>query len=132
MRRGISFLGLLLVSVAAVGLPGWDIEQPGQLPQPGSKSIAVGLGNVIYLPMIMSDWSVPRVNVPHFAVANIFPDRYDEMAVFWLGRVTPTENYADVRIGYSDTALELRVAIIDRLLWFDSSPASHDLEAWDG
>jgi hypothetical protein len=96
---------------------------------------ALGAGGAqehpIYLPLIVSSGYVPRVNVPHFAADNIFPDRYDEMAIFWLGRVTPTENYADVRIGYSDTALELRLGIFDRLLWFDTSPSPDDLDAWD-
>ena len=71
----------------------------------------------------MNQSYVPRVNVPYFAVADIFPDLFDEMAIFWLGRVTPTENYADVRIGYADTAIEVRLGIFDRLLWLDTSPA---------
>jgi hypothetical protein len=56
---------------------------------------------------------------------------YDEMAIFWLGRITPTENYADVRTAYSDTLLELRLNIFDRLLWYDTTPSPAELEAWD-
>jgi hypothetical protein len=84
-----------------------------------------------YLPLVRRDSNSPRVNVPHFAVADIGLDHYDEMAIFWLGRVTPTENYADVRVAYSDTKLELRLAIFDRLLWSDTTPLPSELEAWD-
>jgi hypothetical protein len=68
-----------------------------------------------------------RVNAPYFdGAAN-----YSELAVFWFGRVTPTENYADVRIGYNRDKLILNVAAFDRRLWYDTSPSATDLTAWD-
>jgi len=39
-----------------------------------------------------------RVNAPRFE--GDVPS--SEMAVFWFGRVGPTDNYADVRVGYDD------------------------------
>ena len=40
-----------------------------------------------------------RVNAPHFTG----PVQYDQSGIFWFGRVTSSENYADVRVGYNDT-----------------------------
>ena len=68
-----------------------------------------------------------RINAPYFD-AGI---RFSEMAVFWFGRVTPTENYADVRVGYDPQRLLLHLAIFDRRLWYNPSPSGADLTAWD-
>jgi hypothetical protein len=133
MRTGqilISLISVLLVGITGVGQPSPGADQLNS-GHTASTLVAVSENDLVYLPFIVSQSNVPRVNVPHFAVADIFPDRFDEMAIFWLGRITPTENYADVRIGYSDTALEVRLGIVDRLLWFDESPSPGDLEAWD-
>ena len=67
-----------------------------------------------------------RINIPYFnsEVA------YSETAILWFGKVNPTENYVDVRLGYSEDELFVHLAVFDRLLWYDdSSPI--DLEAWD-
>lgn len=68
-----------------------------------------------------------RVNAPYF-------DRrvkFSETAIFWFGRVTPTENSVDVRVGYSDNHLWLHVAMFDRRLWYDTSPFPAELTDWD-
>ena len=56
---------------------------------------------------------------------------FSEAAIFWFGQVTPTENYADVRVRYDDTRLILHVAAIDRRLWYDQTPSPNDLTDWD-
>jgi len=68
-----------------------------------------------------------RVNVPYFA-GDV---RFAETAIFWFGRVTPTENYVDVRVGYNENHLYLRLAAFDKRLWYDRSPSPEDLTAWD-
>ena len=68
-----------------------------------------------------------RVNAPYFDGAV----KYSEMAVSWFGRITPTENYADVRMGYNRDKLVVNVAAFDRRLWYDTSPSATDLTAWD-
>jgi len=68
-----------------------------------------------------------RVNAPYFDGAT----NYSELAVFWFGRVTPMENYADVRIGYNRDKLIVNVAAFDRRLWYDTSPSASDMTAWD-
>jgi hypothetical protein len=72
--------------------------------------------------------STPIINVPRF------PGEIDtpQSAVLWFGRVTRTENYADVRLGYTDDELYVYVLAIDRLLWYDdTSPSPADLTQWD-
>jgi hypothetical protein len=65
-----------------------------------------------------------RVNAP-------YADSSREAAVLWFGRVTMTENYTDVRIVYNDENLVVRLGIIDRLLWYDTSPSPDTLTVWD-
>lgn len=73
---------------------------------------------------LAQDTAVPRVNAPYKV-----PD--PAAAIFWLGRVGPTENYADVRISYDDTRIFLHVVILDRRLWYDKKPSVEDLVDWD-
>ncbi len=83
--------------------------------------------NRTWLPLVYRPGATRRVNAPYFAAAV----RYSEMAVFWFGKVTPTENYADVRVGYDSQQLVLNVASFDRRLWYDTTPSPGDLNAWD-
>jgi hypothetical protein len=68
-----------------------------------------------------------QVNAPYFS--DSVP--LDQMAVFWFGRVTPHENSADVRVGYRDGALLVRVDIMDQYLWYDKTPSASTLTEWD-
>jgi hypothetical protein len=85
----------------------------------------------VYLPVIINQQAHPsctfRVNAPHLAAGSPF----SEMTVFWFGRVTPTENYADVRVSYDDQDLVVHVAIFDRRLWYDATPSPQTLRDWD-
>ncbi len=69
------------------------------------------------------------VNAPYFGPT--FVDRFGEAAIFWFGRVTPTENYTEVRIAYYDSELWVYVAVVDRRLWYDVTPSADDLIRWD-
>lgn len=79
------------------------------------------------LPAAGQSGVVRRVHAPHLGSDNGLV----ETAIFWLGRVTPTENYADVRVGYSDDELYLRMAVFDRRIWYDATPSPNELAAWD-
>jgi hypothetical protein len=69
-----------------------------------------------------------RVNIPYFS-GDV---RFSETAIFWFGRVTPTENAVDVRIGYNSEHLYVRIGVFDRRLWYDSeTPSPEDLTYWD-
>jgi hypothetical protein len=71
--------------------------------------------------------TTPRVNVPYFE-GDI---HYPETAVFWFGRVSPSDNYADVRVGYNDDFLYINLAVFDRLLWYDPEPVPDKFTDWD-
>jgi len=89
--------------------------------------LALALGNVVPVRADPPPPPLPRVRAPYF------PDdvRFSETAIFWFGRVTPMENYADVRVGYNDDHLYLHLAAFDRRLWYDPHPSADDLTAWD-
>jgi len=70
-----------------------------------------------------------RVNIPYATTAAEL--QFSETAVFWLGRVSQTENYADVRMAYTSTDLYVRVQIFDRRIWFSEDPSSSPLTSWD-
>lgn len=100
------------------------------------RTIVLGAGQLLACcALLIGLWSMPstqaqatrRVNAPHFA--GDVP--LAEMAVFWFGQVGPTGNYADVRVGYNDQLLRVRVAAFDRRLWYDTNPGAADLTEWD-
>lgn len=83
----------------------------------------------VHLPSIFSGPALqgPRVNAPFFGTAV----QINEAAIFWFGKVTLTENYTDVRVGYTNDFLYVRLAIFDRQIWYDTSPSESDLTSWD-
>jgi len=100
----------------------WTVGRPGE----ARGADAVGDPRLA-IPQVLAPCQ-RRANAPHFDGDG--PD-WATAAVFWFGRVTPAENYADVRVGYADDALYLRVSAFDRRLWYDTSPSPEDLTAWD-
>ena len=90
--------------------------------------------NSSYLPLIKQDGSLTRrLNMP-----NLEPQPPDDPvpqlfspAIAWFGEVTPFNNYADVRVWYYDEYIKIFVNIIDRRLWYDTSPTATTLDLWD-
>ena len=68
---------------------------------------------------------VRRVNVPDLTGKDFAP------AIFWLGSVGPTANYADVRVWHYTASLRVAFHVADRLLWHDSAPSPERLASWD-
>jgi hypothetical protein len=96
--------------------------------------VGITAGPPLYLPLVFKSYQyVParRANAPYINVPDVTTTHLHEMAIFWFGKVTQTENYADVRVGYNDTTLYVYVAAFDRRLWYDTSPAASDLTSWD-
>lgn len=84
--------------------------------------------------LVLTAAPVRKVNAPYLGAAissQVTGKTFSEAAIFWFGRVTPSENYADVRVGYFSDALWVYVAVIDRRLWYDETPGIGDLEQWD-
>jgi hypothetical protein len=69
----------------------------------------------------------PKVNAPYFDG----DDNFSERAIFWFGQVNPTDNYANVRVGYTAEELLVHLSVFDRLLWYNLTPSSDDLRSWD-
>jgi hypothetical protein len=62
------------------------------------------------LPTTPPDIARRRINAPFFAGEIPF----EQMGIFWFGRLSETSNYADVRIGYNKDTLSVYVAVFDR------------------
>ena len=88
-------------------------------------------GEAVYLPIVMKGHcdpeALPRINAPRFSGAI----RFEQTAIAWFGRVSPTQNYADIRVGYNANELYVYLAIFDRALWYDESPMPSELTQWD-
>ena len=67
------------------------------------------------------------VNAP-YVEGNLRPI---DAAIFWFGRINATDNYADVRIGYTDSHLIVWLHIIDRRIWHLPQPTAADLTHYD-
>lgn len=120
--RAIAPLLLLVLALAATAPA--SLAQPQGAPRAFLPMVSVPPGAVAPTPS-----AGLRVNAPYIA-AN--PDNsFSELAVFWFGQVTPTQNYADVRVGYTSSELYIYSAVFDRRLWHDTSPQPADLSAWD-
>lgn len=117
-HRGFGSGRLLAILALAALVSGVSVE----------PSHTAGLSNSIAdTPSARALEPTRRVNAPYFDGAV----RFSETAIFWFGRVGSTSNYADVRVGYNDEELYVRVAVFDRWLWYDTSPSPDDLTDWD-
>jgi hypothetical protein len=68
---------------------------------------------------------VRRVNISNLQGVSFTP------AIFWLGKVDPQNNYADVRVYYYNDSLKMAFQIIDRRLWQDNAKNISDIANWD-
>jgi hypothetical protein len=93
---------------------------------------------LIYLPLLNQPGSPlptgPTINAPYFT--NLMNgdgsiNRFGEMSIAWFGAITPSENYIDVRTAYDADELVIYTAIVDRQIWYDTTPSPADLKQWD-
>lgn len=73
-----------------------------------------------------------RANIPYFD-SDI---TWAQTAIFWFGQneqgAPPSRNYADVRLGYTASALVVRVTVADYYLWYDATAsAASDLTQYE-
>jgi hypothetical protein len=99
---------------------------------PSSQPVASNTGAVTptaYLPLVAYTPPPPRrVNSPYFGNNDV---SISTAGIFWFGQVSPTSDYADVRVGYNATELYVLVSIFDQRLWYNPSPGSTSLTTWD-
>jgi hypothetical protein len=132
----------LLAGLSFAHLQSSEVKAAPEVISPGS----VALGSLdwqieadswaVYLPALQRDDrstelptelpAISRVNAPFMEEI-----RVTQGAIFWFGRVTADENYADVRVGYTANDVFVHVNIADRLLWYDTSPLPQELLQWD-
>ena len=106
-------------------------------PEANFKPIALtpdsSLTGSVYLPLIFKQSEILplantfRINVPFFD-GDV---QFAETGIFWFGKVNSTENYVDVRMGYTNMELYIRLAAFDRRLWYDTTPTPSELTSWD-
>ncbi len=122
---------LLLLQLALA--PQAQVRQ-GVPPTPSANSPAAS--TTVYLPLLAVPTSSQQLPVTRRVNAPFIPggtqNAFYAMTIFWFGKVSQTENYADVRVGYSATELVVRAAIFDRRLWYDPSPSASTFANYDG
>jgi hypothetical protein len=128
MRKSLQGLAALLIWVSALWSPAY-VAAWGEQNAPRDFT---GADWHTYLPLVahftvVDPGAMRRVNVPHFSGS--IP--LSEMSVFWFGRVTPTDNYVDARMGYNAQELSIHLAVFDRRLWYNPDPTPSTLTAWD-
>lgn len=138
----ISTLGnlvLVLVLIAILSISLLSLSSPANAGEDVGQSLTgaqVQADQELYLPFVsgpqryeipVSAPGNPRVNIPYFD-GEI---SYRETAIFWFGKVTPTENYAQVRLGFNQQELSINLAAFDRQQWYDSTPTPGALTEWD-
>lgn len=88
-------------------------------------------GTNVFLPVVMNEYcnpeSLPRIHVPRFGGSIPF----EQTAIAWFGKVSPSQNYTDIRVGFNNSELYVYTATFDRALWYDENPAPERLSQWD-
>lgn len=92
----------------------------------------------LYLPLLQASHGPPTpppggvvVHSPYFPSDRFEQPPFGQMAIFWFGQVTPAANYGDVRIGHTDEALTVALAVFDRRLSSDAAPSADRLHEAD-
>lgn len=75
-----------------------------------------------YLPAVSRHVASRTVNAPYFTGSPGI-----QMGIFWFGKVTATDNYADVRVAYNSTELQLHVNVFDRQVWYNTGTGTNVL-----
>lgn len=126
-----------------------DARRAPQLPRPGKR----GLRWLLVLTWVLLlgglgalAANLDVVSAPSSSISNAAPQvvgtsqqqvyvphtgSFNEAAIFWFGRVTPAENYTDVRLIAANDGLLLALRTFDRRLWYNANPSSATLTDWD-
>ncbi len=129
--RIIHFISIVFTSVLLI-FSGYKIAQASNNnsnSQQSTQSYQEFVSTQLYLPMVQKPFpKQPIMNIPYFEGSEV---NYHQAAVSWFGQVRGNENYADIRVGYNDEEIFVRVSSFDRLLWYDQSPDIYNLMDWD-
>jgi hypothetical protein len=101
-----------------------------------ASSIEAPSSWVIYIPITLNGQSLPnapQVAIPYLNISSdAMNDHTGELSIFWFGQVRLAENYTDVRMGYNNDELFIRMQVFDRRCWFDETEPLDQPTQWDG
>lgn len=129
------FIGLILLTLLALPTQHTTVNAAREGDTSRARFSAQGDGTTIYLPLISNEVAASQ-NTSGYRQNALFLPYGDqnwllESSVFWFGKVTPSENYVDVRTGYTDTHVFLQFEVFDRMLWYDTTPTPPELTQYD-
>lgn len=116
--------------------PGRANDDAPPLAPPALEPRPYSPGLPLYLPLLKQTGKTsaplpvsasPRIHAPYFPQDILL----NQAAIFWFGRVSQTENYADVRLGYTSTHLIVRLSATDQKLWYRANPPAGEIINWD-
>jgi hypothetical protein len=105
--------------------------------------LSLTLGEFIptFLPGVFnSSTSTPQNPAPQNPTSNLpvlyvpyFQDSVPvaQAAISWFGRVNLVENYADVRVAYTQDHLQVHLQVFDHDLWYEINPNPETFTNWD-
>ena len=126
--------GVLLINPITIALADSQKDQP----EPEQSTSVTVADTWVYLPLLNTPSesnSIPgarRVNAP-FVDPTLSDDPKRDSTIFWFGKVTPDDNYTDVRVRYENNRVVFDIEVFDRLLWYDktSVPNPATFSSWD-
>lgn len=129
-RTATRFLVAALLMIALLGAtPG--LQRP-VLASQGAMLPSSGRKEVLPTNAVAAALTKPRtIHAPYFAVGDVTQQKFNEMGIFWYGKVTTSQNYTDVRVGYNDTGLYIHASVIDRLFRYDPKHDPAKLTSFD-
>lgn len=127
------YLFALLLSMLAQPAQSMSINAAREGEPSRAHFSAQGDGPSVFLPLVSSQVATSNNTSGYRQNARFLPDPTWLMpsSIFWFGNVTRSENYVDVRTGYTDTDLVIWIEVFDRMLWYDTSPTVPELTQYD-
>jgi hypothetical protein len=128
------YIGLFLLIMLALPAQLTTVQAAREGKPSRARFMAQSGGDTtIYLPLISGSQPASPNTSGFRQNARFLPDETWLMpsSIFWFGKVSPTENYVDVRTGYGNTALYISVEVFDRFLWYDTTPTAAELTQYD-
>jgi hypothetical protein len=128
IKNGLLFLIFLSVLVLSFAI--LDQRAPiafaGKFPANGAQTV--------FIPLVSTSQTI---STPSSAARRVHAPTYPAeiwwggTGIFWFGKITPSENYADVRVAHNATDLFIRVTVFDRRIWCNTNAGETDPTAWD-
>lgn len=77
---------------------------------------------IFCLSFVSAKAQTPIINIPNFGQQS----KLNEGTIFWYGKVNDSDNYTDIRVGYTNTDFKIHFSVFDKQFWYDKNLASSD------